>query len=225
MSPLNTKHHWWHSLPKDRDFTSPQQHLPESSRIWVKSPRKHSIFFLLTFCGSWWILAHGCAVHGGAQQRLDVYAELWFLEKLHFHVAVVPLHIQYPLTTMPQFLHLRHCAEDFLPICSPNHPVGLLRLTRACALCMAEERDYHRGHFPASAPSQVYPLRCPGPTNQWKKPHSLETRGLRMQREEVEGTVLRPADGPMGRAYLNSHLLPRCWAPQPNPLLSVGSLN
>jgi len=50
---------------------------------------------------------------------------------------------------------------------------------------MAEEIDYSRGHFPASALSQRHPLRCPCSMNQWKIPHTLETKnpgGLRIQR-------------------------------------------
>lgn len=34
---------------------------------------------------------------------------------------------------------------------------------------------------------------------------------------EAEGTVLKSVNGPMGRANLNSHLLPTCWDPQTKP--------
>lgn len=114
MSPLNSKHQQWHYLPKDRDFTS---HLPGSSRICMKSWHTPHVFFLLTFCGSLCILAHGCIIHGGAWQRLDAHVELWFLEKLHLHVAVVLLHSHHQASV----LHLRCCAEDFLLVCSPTH--------------------------------------------------------------------------------------------------------
>lgn len=111
-------------------------------------------------------------------------------------------------------LHPKRCAEDLLPICSPTYWARPLWLIWACAACMAEEMDYDGGHFPAPAVSQEHPLRCPGPMNQQKRSYALETRDLRTKERRWREQC---SDQLTGRAYLNSHLLPRCWDPQPKP--------
>lgn len=112
-----------------------------------------------------------------------------------FSCSSCPLAWTVPFHRHASVFHPRRCAEDFLPICSPTHW--------------------------ASTPSQGSPPRCPGPMNQRKSSHTLEKRGLRIQREEAEGTGLKPADGLIGGHISTPTFFPDAGVHSPNPLLHV----